>query len=96
MQAKIYPILAAALILTTLAVQGCFETPAPYYYGSSAYQTPAYEAPAYATRKNLNHEEREWTYGPKRTVCDAYGNNCMVCDADNDYCRRTSRFFGIF
>jgi hypothetical protein len=36
------------------------------------------------------HEEREFRYGPKREVCDANGYNCMVCDADNDYCRRTS------
>ena len=36
------------------------------------------------------HEEREFHYGPKHEVCDSNGYNCMVCDADNDYCRRTS------
>jgi hypothetical protein len=34
------------------------------------------------------HELREFNYGPKHEVCDAYGGNCMVCDVDNDYCRR--------
>ena len=35
-------------------------------------------------------EQREFRYGPKHEVCDANGYNCMVCDADNDYCRRLS------
>jgi hypothetical protein len=34
------------------------------------------------------HEQREFRYGPKHEVCDPNGNHCMVCDADNDYCRR--------
>jgi hypothetical protein len=27
-------------------------------------------------------------YASRHAVCDAYGNNCIVCDADNDRCRR--------
>lgn len=38
------------------------------------------------------HEEREWLYGPRHMVCDSFGRNCMVCDADNDYCRRPALF----
>ena len=40
------------------------------------------------------HEQREFTYGPKHEVCDANGYNCMVCDQDNDYCRRLSSGYG--
>lgn len=40
------------------------------------------------------HEVREFNYGPKHEVCDANGYNCMVCDQDNDYCRRLSSGYG--
>ena len=40
------------------------------------------------------HEEREFRYGPKHEVCDANGNHCMVCDTDNDYCRRQPSGYG--
>lgn len=42
------------------------------------------------------HEEREFHYGPKHEVCDSYGNNCMVCDSDNDYCRRLPGSYGPY
>jgi hypothetical protein len=29
-------------------------------------------------------------YASRHPICDAYGNNCVVCDADNDRCRRQS------
>ncbi len=40
------------------------------------------------------HEQLEYSLGPKHEVCDAYGNNCVVCDADNDYCRRVPGDYG--
>jgi len=40
------------------------------------------------------HEQREFTYGPKHEVCDANGYHCMVCDQDNDYCRRLPGGYG--
>jgi hypothetical protein len=42
------------------------------------------------------HEQQEFQYGPKHEVCDARGNNCMVCDADNDYCRRLPNTYGPY
>lgn len=42
------------------------------------------------------HEQHEFNHGPKHEVCDAYGNNCMVCDADNDYCRRIPNVYGPY
>lgn len=42
------------------------------------------------------HEQNEFNRGPKHEVCDAYGNNCMVCDADNDYCRRLPNTYGPY
>jgi len=32
--------------------------------------------------------ERNPQYAAQHALCDAYGNNCIVCDADNDRCRR--------
>ena len=40
------------------------------------------------------HEQREFNYAPKHENCDANGNHCMVCDADNDYCRRLPSGYG--
>ncbi len=42
------------------------------------------------------HEEREFNNGPKHEVCDANGNHCMLCDVDNDYCRRLPSDYGPY
>jgi hypothetical protein len=75
MRKKLFPILMAIVGLGMLtSLQACVDESAASGWG------PARQA----------HEEREFRYGPKHEVCDANGYNCMVCDADNDYCRRLS------
>ena len=32
--------------------------------------------------------EPDAQYASRHAICDAYGDNCIVCDADNDHCRR--------
>jgi hypothetical protein len=32
--------------------------------------------------------EPDKQYASRHAICDAYGNNCIVCDAENDRCRR--------
>jgi hypothetical protein len=92
---------AMLLLVTTFSLQACFENDYPYNgayngYGYSGYGYGGYESPyrrSYAGEySHQAEEEQELEYGPTRTVCDRWGNNCMVCDADNDYCRRTSLF----
>jgi hypothetical protein len=73
MRTKLYPIIAAALGLGMIGLAGSFDEPAEYGGWGPSRQA---------------HEEREFHYGPKHEVCNSYGGNCMVCDSDNDYCRR--------
>jgi len=42
------------------------------------------------------HERAEFNYGPKHEVCNTNGYNCMVCDADTDYCRRVPSYEGPY
>ena len=84
---------ALMMLFASFTLQACFEPDYPYggYYGTGgSYASPGWGS--YDGYSRQAHEEREWEYGPKRTVCDRWGNNCMTCDADNDYCRRTSIF----
>lgn len=32
--------------------------------------------------------ESDGRYASRHAICDAYGNNCIICDAQNDRCRR--------
>ncbi len=75
MRKKLFPILMAIVGLGMLtSLEACVDESVSSGWGSA----------------RQAHEEREFRYGPKHEVCDANGYNCMVCDADNDYCRRLS------
>lgn len=74
MRAILSIVIATALGLGAVVLSGCYDESYEHNWGP--------------TRQT--HEEHEFDYGPKHEVCDSYGNHCMVCDADNDYCRRTS------
>lgn len=57
-------------------------------------QYPAYrysQVPSNPQDGNSAHGqpfEPEAQDASRHAICDAYGNNCIVCDADNDRCRR--------
>jgi hypothetical protein len=80
-----------AAIIGLAGIAGCFDSPAPYY--GTPYYGNGGSSYSYWSPRRQTHEESEWRYEPKHTVCNAFGRNCMVCDADNDYCRRTHSWF---
>jgi hypothetical protein len=80
MRTKIYLLIFVALLGFAMLTLQACFEPADPYW------TPGRQA----------HEQREWQWGPRHTVCDPYGNNCVVCDADNDYCRRPYSSFGPY
>ena len=96
MKAKIYLAIESALVIASFAMlQACYaETTYPYTYGNGyAYggygYSGDYSNSGYRSYNKLAHEEREYSSEPHRTVCNSFGTNCMTCDADGDYCRRS-------
>jgi len=68
-------LLGLTLALAMLGTQSCF-----YYSGPSRWQGGG----------GYQESDPHARYEPGQKMCDADGGHCVVCDADNDNCRRTA------
>jgi hypothetical protein len=67
-------ILAVVLAFAMMGMQSCFYSGPNRDWNGQGYQD---NDPQYGYSESRN------------TLCDSNGGRCVVCDADNDNCRRT-------
>jgi len=68
-------ILTMALALTMMGMQACFYSGPSRNWDDQGYQ---------------DNDSRYGQYESKHKLCDSNGSHCVMCDEDNDNCRRTA------
>jgi hypothetical protein len=72
-------LLAVALAFAMMGMQSCFYSGPSRHWNGQGYQDQGYQ----------DNEPQYGHYESRNTLCDSNGGHCVVCDADNDNCRRT-------